>query len=38
VDGSDLIGRHGARVLDGAGGGQIQPVDEDQHDVATEDR
>ena len=38
VDGPQLVGREGAGVLDGPGRGQVELVDEDEHDVAAQDR
>lgn len=38
VHGPELIGGERAGVLDGAGRGHVEAVDEDDHDVAAEDR
>ena len=38
VHGSQLVGGERAGVLDGAGRGHVEPVDEHQHHVATQDR
>ena len=38
VHGAQLVGRERAGVLDGAGGGHVEAVDEHEHDVAAQDR
>ena len=38
VHGPEMVGRQRARVLDGPGRGQVHPVDEHHHDVATQHR
>ena len=38
VHGAQLVGRERAGVLDGPGGGHVEPVDEHQHHVAAQDR
>ncbi len=37
VHGPQVVGREGAGVLQGTGGGQVEPVDQDDHDVAAQD-
>ena len=37
VHGPEVVGHQGAGVLDGPGGGQVDAVDEDDHDVAAQD-
>ena len=38
MDGPQLVGRERAGVLDGAGRGHVELVDEHEHDVAAQDR